>query len=58
MKKQISGSFGIAVLIVVLAAAGVLLYHAATGGVHGDGKAGEIKSMAGQPFPGLPNSGR
>ena len=58
MKKQISGLVVVAVVAVVLAAAGALLYRAATGGVKGDGKAGEVKSLAGQPYPGLPTSGR
>ena len=58
VKKQVSWLFGVAMVVVVLVAAGVLLYHAATGGVQGDGKAGEVKSMAGRQYPGLPTSGR
>ncbi len=57
MKKQIPWLLVTVVMVIVLVAAGALLYNAATGGLKGEGKRGEVKSLAGKPYPGLLNPG-
>lgn len=52
MSKNVSTPVAVALIVVVLLVVGFFLYRAMTGGVQGNGRAGEV-----QPAPPVPGGG-
>lgn len=56
MSKNISTPVAIAIIVVVLLVVGFFLYRGMTGGVQGNGRAGEVQAAPPVPGGGAPPS--